>query len=52
MPERMKNLAGILKSDVKIVSAWEGQEEDRQVIWYIRGRGQISVEEYLTKRDL
>lgn len=50
MPSRMKNLEGILKSDVKIVSAWEGHEEGHQTIWYARGRGDITVEEYLEKR--
>lgn len=49
-PERIKNLTGILQSHVKVVSAWEGLE-DRQAVWVIPGRGQISVEEYLIKRD-
>lgn len=51
MPDRVKNLEGILKSHVKIVSAWEGLEEDRQVTWIVPGRGQMSVEEYLELRD-
>lgn len=50
-PQRIKNLTGFLQSHVKVVSAWEGLEEDRQVVWVIPGRGQISVEEYLMKRD-
>lgn len=50
MNERCKNLAGILQSTIKIVAAWEGQE-DRENVWYIGGRGKLSRLEWMDKAD-
>lgn len=48
LPKLVENAKGILQGDLDIVVAWEAEnEKPRQRVFTIKGRGNMTVEEYL-----
>lgn len=52
LPKVCQEAAAYLKGTYNIVVAWESENaEPRQIVWEIPGRGSLTIEEYLDKKE-